>query len=218
MVSPFTVKYLRRRAPDFFDWQSGIFEFKDSREVLVEKVKEYFLDNYKKFREMTPRERMLQALQIREFLEDATLPLDDGFRLLLNLGIVQNVMESFQDAEISWSKALDTAVSTAENLDLRGQLLDVMERYEEAIASYDKALEIKPNKDSAWYNRGISLHDLGRYEEAIASDDKALEIKPDYELAKKNRRIAFARKTLSSPLDVLEAWLRNWFTGRKSTR
>jgi superkiller protein 3 len=179
LVPLFVLKYLRRRAPDFFDWQSGAFGFRDSEDSIAQKVQDCFLEDYEKVQEMDPGERVWQAIQIRDLLEESAISSDKRFRLLIDLGIIQAVEKSFQDVHISWDKALDIDVSNAENLNLRGQILATRDRHEAAIASYDQAVEIKPDYHDAWTNRGNSLANLGRYEAAIASYDRALEIKPD---------------------------------------
>jgi hypothetical protein len=63
----------------FFDWRSGVFTFKDSYDSLVQKVKECFLEDYAKVREMPPSERVWQAIRIRDLLEESTLSPDDRF-------------------------------------------------------------------------------------------------------------------------------------------
>lgn len=187
LVSPFTVKYLRRRSPDFFDWQSGVFDFKDPQEALVEQAKEYFLEDSEKVREMSPSERVRQVIRIRELLDEPTLSSDESFRLLYNLGIIQDVNGSPQDARLSREKALEISILTGQNFFYKGNILADTGRHEEATTSYDKVLEIKPNYHQAWNNRGIALANLGRHEEAITSYDKALEIKPDKNEAWYNR-------------------------------
>ena len=193
LVPLFVMKYLRRRAPDFFDWRSGVFEFQDAQDFITQKIQECFLEDYEKVQGMTPSERIRQAVRIRDLLEDPSINPDERFRLLIDLGVIQASSETFEDAQISCNKALDTHVSTADNLVLKGQLLASLSRDEEAISNYDKALAIKPDDHDTWYNRGNSLDELGRYEEAIASYDHALKVKPDKHEAWTNRGISLRK-------------------------
>ncbi|MEM9005535.1 MAG: tetratricopeptide repeat protein, partial [Cyanobacteria bacterium P01_F01_bin.86] len=190
LVPLFLVKYLKRRAPDFFDWRSGVFEFKDTQAVIARKIKECAVEDFEKFLELSPSERRTQQINLKDLLEEPSIASDERFRLLFNLGILQTIDSTFENAWIHWHKALVLSVSTAENLTHKGHLLAAQNLHEEAISSYDQALEIKPDYHEAWYNRGISLKNLGRYEEAISSYDQALKIKPDYHEAWNNRGIS----------------------------
>lgn len=181
LVSLFTVRYMARRAPDFFDWRSGVFEFKDPSDSIQKRIQGCFLGDYDRIHEILPAERDMQAMNIRDLLDEASISADERFRLLINLGAIKAYEGSFEDAFISWSKALDIPVSEARSFMIKGQILStMMQSDEEAINSYDKALDLKPDDPEAWTHRGISLNQLGRYEEAIASYDKALELNPDY--------------------------------------
>ncbi|MEM6839908.1 MAG: tetratricopeptide repeat protein [Cyanobacteria bacterium P01_C01_bin.120] len=190
LVSPFLVKYLRRRAPDFFDWRSGVFEFKDPREDIARSLEPDLWEDYGRVKQMTPQARREQIIRLLGYLENLEFSADERFKTLFDLGCYQWVDDSYQDAELSWNQALETEVSTAENLTHRGQLLARQQRREEAIASYDRAVAIKPDYYQTWNNRGIALRNLGRYEAAIASYDRAVAIKPDYYQAWNNRGIA----------------------------
>ncbi|MEM6518958.1 MAG: tetratricopeptide repeat protein [Cyanobacteria bacterium P01_C01_bin.70] len=190
LVSPFLVKYLRRRAPDFFDWRSGVFEFKDSREDIARSLEADLFDNFEQVQQMTPQARREQIIRLLGYLENPDFSADERFKTLFDLGLYQLADDSYQDGRLSWKQALEYDVSNAENLTYRGQLLAVQQRYEEAITSYDRAVEIKPDKHEAWYNRGIALRKLGRYEEAITSYDRAVDIKPDDHEAWNNRGYA----------------------------
>ncbi|MCY7385717.1 MAG: tetratricopeptide repeat protein [Microcoleus sp. CAN_BIN18] len=106
-------------------------------------------------------------------------------------GDEQFELGNFEEAIVSYDKALEIKPDKHEAWNNRGCALDDLGRFEEAIASFDKALELKPDFYQAWINRGAILCDhLNKYQEAIASFDKALEIKPDFDKAWFNRGIA----------------------------
>ena len=180
LVSPFLVKYLARRAPDFFDWRSGVFEFKTPREDIARSLEPNLFEDFDHLQQMTPQERREQIIRLMSYLEDLDISTDERFKALFDLGLYQWADDgSVQDIWPSWKQALELEVSTAENLTHRGRLLTWQRRYEDAIASYDRAVEIKPNGHQAWCNRGDAFKNLGLYKDAIASYDKALAIKPD---------------------------------------
>ncbi|MCV3217063.1 tetratricopeptide repeat protein, partial [Plectonema radiosum NIES-515] len=184
----FAIKYFIQRAPDFFDWRSGLFEFPIDSETLAQESSRIIQDgNYEKYLKLTPEERTQAILAIQQLIAEDNQTPEPQSDLLLNLGNLQFAGQDYKDAIASYDKALEFKPDYDTAWYNRGIALRNLGRLEEAIASYDKALEFKPDKDEAWYNRGIALDNLGRLEEAIASYDKALEFKPDYHTAWNNR-------------------------------
>ena len=193
LVPLFTVRYMARRAPDFFDWRSGVFEFRDPQDSIRKRVHECYLKDHEILYGMSSRERVKQAMNIRELLDEASISPDERFHLLVDLGVIKVHEKLHENAFVSWRKALDLSVTNPENLLFKGQILSTMNKSdEEAIVNYDQALELKPNYPEAWTYRGVSLNALGRYEEAIASYDRALELNPDYPEAWTHRGISLS--------------------------
>uniref|UniRef100_UPI0011788002 CHAT domain-containing protein n=1 Tax=Calothrix rhizosoleniae TaxID=888997 RepID=UPI0011788002 len=136
-----------------------------------------------------------------------------------NRGLALGNLGKYEQAIVSWDKALEIKPDYHKAWYNRGLDLGNLGRYEQAIASWDKALEIKPDYHEAWCNRGLDLGNLGRYEQAIASFDKAVAIKPDLHLAWYNRgnalgnlgkyepAIASYDKALAIKPDLHLAWI-----------
>ncbi|NEU73603.1 tetratricopeptide repeat protein [Hassallia byssoidea VB512170] len=190
----FAIKYFIQRAPDFFDWRSGFFEFPIDSETLAQESSRIIEDgDYQKYLTLTPEERTQQIIKYQELIaEDHQVP-ERQYDLLINLGKLQSAGQDYKQAIASYDKALEIKPDEHYAWNFRGYALENLGRNEEAIASYDKALEFKPDDHYAWNFRGIALRDLGRYEEAIASFDKALSIKPDYHQAWNNRGYALEK-------------------------
>jgi tetratricopeptide (TPR) repeat protein len=159
----FAIKYIIRRAPDFFDWGSGVFKLSSNSSI------EFNIPN-----------------QSVVFPGDNVI-INGGLASILGVAysafVHSSVMGSHLDSTfirhnfaVSWIK--------------QGNVLLGVNRFEEAIKKYEQAIRLKPDSYEAWNFRGIALLQLGRYEESIASFDKALEIKPDYQDAKTNRETA----------------------------
>lgn len=171
ILPTFAIKYIIRRAPDFFDWNSGVFELSElsteiSRKIFINNFYEggntrYFIHNNNMVGNYKETERVMPTTESQK-----------------NTTKSQKDASSFDelDASESWIK--------------RGNVLLGVSRYEEAIKRYEQAIKIKPDSWKAWNFCGIALLQLGRYEESIASFDRALEIKPDYQDAKTNRETA----------------------------
>ncbi len=161
IVPLFALKYFIQRAPDFFDWRSGVFEFP---EILGQESSLIFGEDEQKPTTSIPQAQSQKNLEIQELLER---------------GNQFFATESYEEALRSYDQALKIKPDDDSAWYNRGNALGNLGRYEEAIASFDQALKIKPDEDSAWNNRGLALGKLGRYEEAIASYDQALAIKTD---------------------------------------
>ncbi|GCL35730.1 TPR repeat-containing protein [Sphaerospermopsis reniformis] len=191
LLPQFAIKYFIHRAPDFFDWRSGLFNFPlDSTTLEQESNRIIQEGTYEKYVNLTPEETNEKILEIIEIIEHDQIESVQKAKLFFELGYLQNIKQDYQAAISSFDKALEFKPDKHEAWYKRGISLHNLGSHEEAISSYDKALEIKPDKHEAWNNRGISLDDLGRYEEAISSYDKALAIKPDLHQAWYNRGIS----------------------------
>ncbi|MBD2498663.1 tetratricopeptide repeat protein [Nostoc sp. FACHB-280] len=215
----FAIKYFIQRAPDFFDWRSGLFEFPLDSETLEQESSRVIQEgDYHKYLIMTPEERTKEILKIQELIAEDNQTPERQCHLLIHLGNLHLAGQGYKEAIASYDKALEIKPDYYAAWYNRGIALDNSERNEEAITSYDKALEIKPDDNPTWHNRGNALRNLGRYEEAIASYDKALEIKPDDheawnsrgyaldDLGRYEEAIASYDKALEFKPDYFAAW------------
>ncbi|MEO1126546.1 MAG: tetratricopeptide repeat protein [Cyanobacteria bacterium J06639_16] len=194
LVPRFALRYLIHRAPDFFDWHSGVFEFVMDEEGLQSESSKIWAEaNYKKYCLLSPQDRRDKILSVQSLLEEDQLPIDQKLGLLLEQGNLFAADQNFEAAIAAYDAALAIKPDNHEALNNKGIALRKLGRYEEAIASYDAALAIKPDKHDALNSKGIALGKLGRYEEAIASYDAALAIKPDKHDALNNKGIALGK-------------------------
>jgi tetratricopeptide (TPR) repeat protein len=174
ILPTFSIKYIMRRAPDFFDWGSGVFKLSTDRFINFSGGNYYanlidrnvygnviIGDLKSAYARISNQEKEL-IIPTKEYKKNPTQSQKDE-------------ASSFDESE-SWIK--------------RGNVLFAVNRFEEAIEKYEQAIRLKPDSWEAWNFRGIALLQLGRYEESIASFDKALEIKPDYQDAQTNRDTA----------------------------
>jgi tetratricopeptide (TPR) repeat protein len=186
VLPKFAIRYFVRRAPDFYDWSSGLFEMADQKGL-----------------------RQSYSIQ-GEFgiSDDSPLSDIDSVRLCRIEKKCQTWGQKFF-ATVSklWSKNSEVAQGSVTKKEVigsyewassfkrddhkawfnRGIALSNLSRHEEAIISYDQAIKYKLDDHQAWNNRGIALSNLGRHEEAIISYDRAIEYKPDDYQAWNNR-------------------------------
>jgi tetratricopeptide (TPR) repeat protein len=206
LVPHFALKYLIRRAPDFCDWNSGIFELPmEPRELLFE-IMEATHERLRKDdpRNLTPEECHRNALKIQALIEEPYQSEEEKVDLLFEQARLFEISGLNEEAIASYDRALKVKPDEHEAWYNRGVSLADIGRYNEAIASYDRALKVKPDYHEAWNNRGIALSYLGRYNEAIASFDKALQIMPDAPNAFYNKACAYAlQSNLEAALENL---------------
>jgi len=188
LLRSFSINYFIHRAPDFFDWRSGVFELPTTPEVVEEESNRLLLEgDYEKYLKLSHQQKIEKIIEIQDLLTEKHQPDNHKPSLLFELGNLLSTASEDEAAIASYDQALKFKPDYHEAWYNRGIALDDLGRFEEVIASYDQALKFKPDYHLAWNNRGIALDDLGRFEEAIASYDQALKFKPDYHEAWYNR-------------------------------
>ncbi|MGJ3247737.1 MAG: tetratricopeptide repeat protein [Elainellaceae cyanobacterium] len=190
LIPRFVVDYFIQRAPDFFDWRSGLFKLDDRTEVLEQKSQQLIDRDYGEYQNLTPHERIEEILDIKDLLEHDHLMPEDRAKLLREQGRVFYANKDFASALICFDKAIEIKTDYPEAWYNRGLALSDLGRHEDAIASYEQAIAIKADYHDAWNNRGLALNDLGRKEEAIASYDQAIAINADFHYAWNGRGVA----------------------------
>ena len=187
LLPRFALKYVIARAPDFFDWRSGMFRCPiGDLEQLQQSLSNVVPDDLD-YESLTPEKQREKLLGIEAILGEDRLPIGDRANLLLQQGLIFGIHKQYVEAIAVWTAAIDIKPDFHEALYNKGIALRKLGRYEEAIAAYDAALAIKPDKHEALNNKGYALDELGRYEEAIAAYDAALVIKPDFHEALYNK-------------------------------
>jgi len=193
LLPVFAVKYLVHRAPDFFDWRSGIAQFADDAKTLTQESFRLWLEgDYKQYLAWSQPQRNRRILEIQALLDADDLDQQEKYNLHFEQGNLFHASQEFEAAIAAYDQALAIKPDKHAALYNKGVALYALGRYEEAIAAYDQALAIKPDYHEALNNKGNALSDLGRYEEAIAAYDQALAIKPDKHEALYNKGTALA--------------------------
>jgi hypothetical protein len=95
----------------------------------------------------------------------------------------------WEDAAVSYSRAVAEAPRYVEAHCNRGNALQQLERWDEALICYDEAIDISPDLAMLHSNRGVVLKELGRFEESLTSFDRAIALRPGYATAYFNRAI-----------------------------
>ncbi len=173
----FAIKYFINRAPDFFDWRSGMFDFPKSWEILQQESHIFLEKTQDQYLQLNSTQRNREIIHIQELLAEENQPSNNKYNLRIKLGKLWSDEKSYDNALNNYRIAIKSQNFKPEAWKYKGDALCDLKRYEEAIASYDQALKINPSDDEVWENLGNALGKLGRYKEAIASYDKALKLR-----------------------------------------
>ncbi|MEH1892068.1 MAG: tetratricopeptide repeat protein [Nostoc sp.] len=181
LLRSFSINYFIHRAPDFFDWRSGVFELPTTPEVVEQESNRLLLEaDYEEYLKLSPEQRIEKIIEIQDLLTEKNQPENRRASLLFKLGNLLFAAKEYEPAIVSYDQSLKIQPNYYKTWIYRGAVLcDYLKRYEEAITSFDEVLKIQANNYVAWYNRGNALRNVGRNEEAIASYDQALKFKPD---------------------------------------
>ncbi|MDX8386223.1 MAG: tetratricopeptide repeat protein [Gallionella sp.] len=97
-----------------------------------------------------------------------------------NLGVAQKSLGLFNEAAVSYRRALKLNPKYAEAYDNLGNVLKELNQFDEAVASYMSALQIKPGSAITHNNLGTALKELGKFDAASNSFRQALKLKSNY--------------------------------------
>jgi tetratricopeptide (TPR) repeat protein len=193
LLPRFAIKYIIRRAPDFFDWGSGTFEFSTNKEIVEQESWRIVLEgDYLKYLKWSPKQRTARIIEIDEVLSERHQTRDYQAALLYEQGNIFSTNNQYKEAITSYDRALQLKPDFSQAWFNRGSILNQFGKYKESLISYERALKIDPNDYDAWQSRGNVLGNLGRYEEAIASYDRSLQIDPNQYISWYDRGIALS--------------------------
>jgi tetratricopeptide (TPR) repeat protein len=194
LLRSFSINYFIHRAPDFFDWRSGIFELPTTPEVVEQESNRLLLQgDYEEYLKLSHEQKIERIIEIQDLLIEKHQPDNQKPILLFKLGNLLSTTNEYEAAIASYDQAVKIKPDLHEAWFNRGNTLYDLGYHEEAIASYDQALKLKPDDHEAWHNRGYALDELGRNEEVLASYNQALKFKLDDHETWNNRGIALRR-------------------------
>ncbi|NEP37415.1 MAG: prenyltransferase, partial [Moorea sp. SIO3B2] len=98
LLRSFSLNYFIHRAPDFFDWRSGLFDFPSKSEECQQ---EDFQNQ-----SLNPEERSKQIIAIKERLEAEYQTPEEQADLLVELGIILAAAQEYEDAIANFDQAL----------------------------------------------------------------------------------------------------------------
>ena len=194
ILRSFSINYFIHRAPDFFDWRSGVFELPTTPELVEQESNRLLSEgDYEEYSQLNTEQKIEKILEIQELLSETYQKLIRRSNLLFKMGNLLIAVNEHEGSLTSYDQALKFQPDYHYAWNGKGNALANLGRNAEALASYDQALKIIRDYHQAWYNRGNALGKLGRNEEAISSYDQALKIQPDLHQAWYNRGIVLRK-------------------------
>jgi tetratricopeptide (TPR) repeat protein len=142
VVPLFVVKYLLRRAGDFFDWKSGFFEFPDDQQESASQMIEN--GNSAAYLNMDSAERTQKILQIKDLLDVSEIAIDRRILLLREIGRLFESGQEYEQAIAFYKKVIQIKPYFSEVWNDRGDALNQLGRYEQAIVCYEQAIDLNP--------------------------------------------------------------------------
>ena len=119
-------------------------------------------------------------------LKDLRIKRRDKAATYINRGILQMVLEHYQDALSDYQIAIELMPELPEAYVGRGNFYFIENEYVRAIADYSKALELDLSKDYlAHFNLGMAYEKLNEYGTAEVNYRRALDLQPEWDLAQR---------------------------------
>ncbi|MEP0943090.1 MAG: tetratricopeptide repeat protein [Rhizobiaceae bacterium] len=96
------------------------------------------------------------------------------------LGLANQRLENFADAEASFSRALQVEPNCFETHNNLGVVQQAQNKLDAAVASFEKSASANPRYFRAHFNLGIALREQGKFEDATAAFNQAISLNPDH--------------------------------------
>ncbi|MGK7933909.1 MAG: tetratricopeptide repeat protein [Microcystaceae cyanobacterium] len=110
LLPEFALRYFIRRAPDFFDWRSGLYEFPLDQKSLHKEINRlvYLESDFAKYREFTPQQRQEKLAEIKAYLtDDPNLDSSQAALLWFEKGLILHSCNELEEAILSYDKAIE---------------------------------------------------------------------------------------------------------------
>lgn len=173
----FALRYFMLRAPDFFDWRSGIFEFSTEENIIKQEITKILEKDSESYKNLTEKERHQRILEIQALIEESQAD-QDKIKLYHEHIALLGLNNMYEEAIVSCNKILKVNENDIVALEKNAYFLHILGRMEESLEKIDQALKYNPNKASLWILRSIILLNLKRTNDAINCATKLTQLKP----------------------------------------
>ncbi|MGB0561614.1 MAG: tetratricopeptide repeat protein [Spirulinaceae cyanobacterium] len=184
VVESYIIDYFVRRAPDFFDWRSGLFKLFQTDEAFYTSVEALLIDYHRDDNVLNYLECTRRILELKKSIQRLSDDrADEKSKLLREQGRYFAMIGDEDEALECYNRALKENPENYHVFVSRGQLLYSKDEYKIALADYDRAInlspELQPELQTVWHYRGMALEALQEREQAVESYRFALNADPE---------------------------------------
>ena len=120
------------------------------------------------------------------------IPSRDLAGLHINIGIIYNILERWEDAIQQFDLAESYEKGLVEVYFNRGLSYYNLKKYDLAVAEFSKAIEFDPETADAFCNRGLCHYYSGQFKQSIEDLSEAIRLNPDDSEFYYSRAISYA--------------------------
>ncbi|MEH2003553.1 MAG: tetratricopeptide repeat protein, partial [Nostoc sp.] len=124
LLRSFSINYFIHRAPDFFDWRSGVFELPTTPEVVEQESNRLLLEgDYKEYLKLSHEQKMEKVLDFQDLLIEKHQMESSKPSLRFELGNLLFTASEYEEAIASYDQALKFQPDDHEAWNNRGNAL-----------------------------------------------------------------------------------------------
>ena len=145
LLPEFALRYFIRRASDFFDWYSGVYEFPTDKDILHREIIRLVyldsdLDTYQQF---TPQQRQEKLAEIKAYLSDSpSLDPVRASQLWHEKGLIHAMGKEYEQAIASYDRALEINSNDANTYYNKAVCYGLQNNVELAIENLQRAINL----------------------------------------------------------------------------
>ena len=136
LVPRYTMTYLVRKAPDFFDWRAGMWEFVSPQEEVQQKSQQILQEgNYEQYLSWSSGQRRARIFEIDDLVSDGHLSDGEIARLRFEQGNIYVADRRYEEAVAAYDQALAIKPDKHEALNNKGYTILEWGHYDAADAA-----------------------------------------------------------------------------------
>lgn len=108
LLPEFAIRYFIRRAPDFFDWRSNIYEFSTDKEIVNKEVHRLAFSGRlgSDYRDLSTSQRITKLSEVLSYLGEENLEPENQAALWIEKGLIHIAGKEYEEAIVSYDNAL----------------------------------------------------------------------------------------------------------------
>ena len=184
LVPRYTMTYLVRKAPDFFDWRAGMWEFVSPQEEVQQKSQQILQEgNYEQYLSWSSGQRRARIFEIDDLVSDGHLSDGEIARLRFEQGNIYVADRRYEEAVAAYDQALAIKPDKHEALNNKGYTLLKWDKLVAAKESLDKAFELKSEEPFLLESMAFYFLLSNDSDQAIAYLTKSINLDPSRKAA-----------------------------------